>query len=244
MDLGRAYAEAQPDRAAEPLAKAAQIFRELDARLDLPQAEEALAALGYHPAQKVSSELPLRSHRSILRMTEAVTSRELLLREFAALIRHETMAHKVLILEPGDEPRQRVVTTYGYDASEGEQLAEAWASAVDDEARERIASEQDAAVIRLRVTDATVATIFVSPRAAVEFAGREEIQTLLRVAEMGLELCAARERLRKASDDEHQASQVSASSDARFYSFQSGDEPSRRGNAQDPLVRRDCAGYG
>ncbi len=212
FDLGRAYAEAQPERAAEPLSMAVQIFRELDARIALKGAEDALAALRSRAGQKFSSDLPLRSHRSILRLTEAVTSRELLLREFAALIRHETMAHKVLILEPGDQSRQRVVTTFGYDASEGERLAEAWTSAGDDEAREQLAANEDAAVMRLRVFNATrQVTLFISPRASVEFAGREEIETLLRVAEMGLDLSAARERLREGDDDQYQAPQVIAS---------------------------------
>src|SRR5437660_6947789 len=122
------------------------------------------------------------------------------------------MAHKGLILEPGDESRQRVVTTFGYDASEGERLAEAWTSAGDDEARELVAVREDAAVMRLRVANTTpAATLFVSPRAAVEFAGREEIETLLRVAEIGLDLSAARERLREGDDDRYQAPQVSPS---------------------------------
>ena len=212
FDLGRAYTESQPERAAEPLSMAAQIFRQLDARPALKQAEDALAALGSGAGQKFSSDLPLRSPLSILRMTEAVTSRELLLRELAALIRHETMAHKVLILEPGDESRQRVVTTFGYDASEGEHLAEAWTSAGDDEAREQLAAKEDAAVMRLRVGKTTrAATLFVSPRTSMEFAGREEIETLLRVAEMGLDLSAAREQLREGDDDQYPAPQVSAS---------------------------------
>jgi hydrogenase-4 transcriptional activator len=211
FDLGSAYAQAQPERAAEPLTTAVQIFRELDARLDLTRAQEALAGLGYRGVQKASSELPLRSHRSILRMTEAVASRELLLREFAALIRHETMAHRVMIMEPGDGPRPRVVTTFAYDAAEGEQLAEAWSGAADDEERERVAAKEDVAVIRLRVINAIPAMLFMSPRSALGFAGREEIETLLRVAEIGLDLCAARELLSEADGDKYQPLQVSAS---------------------------------
>lgn len=211
FDLGRAFAGAQPECAAEPLSMAVQIFRELDARLDLTRAEEALAALGSHARQSFSSDLTVRSHRSILRMTEAICSRELLLREFAALIRHETMAHKVLIMEPGDESRQRVVTTYGYDTPQSERIAETWTNAADDEEREGIAVQEDAAVMRLRVTNATPATMLISPRSSVEFAGREEIETLLRVAEIGLELSAARAQLRELEVDQFPASQVNAS---------------------------------
>src|SRR5947207_627650 len=51
-ELGRAYALAKPDRAAEHFARAANTFRELGARLDLAQTEEARAALDESPAEQ------------------------------------------------------------------------------------------------------------------------------------------------------------------------------------------------
>ncbi|MEP6707267.1 MAG: sigma 54-interacting transcriptional regulator [Pyrinomonadaceae bacterium] len=200
FELGCAYAVAQPERAAEPLSTAQQIFGELGARLDIKRAQDALAALGHGAAGKIAPEPLARSQRFILRMIEAVTSRELLLRELAALIRQETMARKVLILEPGEESGQRVVVAHGYTTREGERLAEAWAAAVKEKAKERVAAGQDAAVMLLRVTNAEPVTILVSPRASVEVAGGESIDTLLRVAEMGLDLCAFREAARNRGD--------------------------------------------
>ncbi len=212
FELGCAYAAAQPERAAEPLATAERIFSELGARMDLKRVHEKLTALGHHGSQKVSAEPLVRSQRFILRMAEAVASRELLLREFAALIRHETMARRVLILEPGeDESLHKVVVAHGYPTRDGERFAKAWAAARDDEARERVAAEQDAAVIRLQVKNAAPATLFISPRSSVELAGGEAIGTLLRVAEMGLDLNAVRERLRKESNGPYQASLPGAS---------------------------------
>ncbi|MBA3240966.1 MAG: sigma-54-dependent Fis family transcriptional regulator, partial [Acidobacteria bacterium] len=205
-----------PERAAEPLNTAAQIFGELGARLDLKRAQDALAALGYSAPHKVTAEPHARSQRFILRMAEAVASRELLLREFAALIRHETLARRVLVLEPAEGSRQRIVVAEGYAAREGERVAEVWADALDDEERERFAETQDAAVIRLRVANAAPATLLISPRTAVELAGGEAIETLLRVAEMGLDLCAARERLREGGDGQKQSSPAGASPLPRF----------------------------
>jgi hydrogenase-4 transcriptional activator len=66
-------------------------------------------------------------------------------------------------------------------------------------------------VIRLRVANALPATLFVSPRTSIELAGGEAVETLLRVAEMGLDLCAVRERLRDVGDGGLQASQSGAS---------------------------------
>ncbi len=200
FELGCAYAAAQPERAGEPLSIAVQIFGELGARLDLERAEEALAALGHRAPGKIAAEPLAHSQRFIMRMVEAATSRELLLRELAALIRHETMARKVLILEPAEESRQRVVVAHGYAARESERVAEAWATAIKEKAKERIAAGQNAAVMRLSVTNAAPVTILVSPRGSVELAGGESIDTLLRVAEMGLDLCAFREAARNRGD--------------------------------------------
>ena len=211
FELGCAYAAAQPERAAEPLSTAVHIFGELGARLDLKRAQDSLAAVGHPAPEKVVAEPPARSQRFILRMVEALTSRELLLRELAALIRHETMARRVLIFEPADESRQRVVVAHGYAAREGERVAEAWAAAREDKAKERVLAGQDAAVIRLRVTNAAPVTILLSPRASVELAGSESVDTLLRVAEMGLDLCALREKARDGGDQQHQASLAGAS---------------------------------
>src|SRR5438270_9688746 len=52
-ELGRAYAIANPERAAEHLSRAANIFRELGARLDLSRTEEAARARDKAPAQQL-----------------------------------------------------------------------------------------------------------------------------------------------------------------------------------------------
>ena len=210
FELGLAYAALQPERAAEPLSTAVHIFSELGARLDLKRAKDALASIGYRAPERAAAEPLARSQRFILRMVEALTSRELLLRELGALIRHETMAHRVLILEPADESRQRVVVAHGYSAREGERVAEAWTTAREGKARERVEAEQDAAVIRLRVTNAAPATVLVSPRASVGLAA-ESVDTLLRVAEMGLDLCALREKARDGGDHHQQAALAATS---------------------------------
>lgn len=204
FELGCAYAAAQPERAAEPLSVAVHIFSELGARVDLKRSEDALAALGHRASGQVTPEPKARSQRFILRLVEALTSRELLLRELAALIRHETMARRVLILEPAEDSRQRVVVAHGYQEGEGERVAEAWSAAREEKARERVARGQDAAVIQLRLTSASPVTILISPRTAMDFAGRESVDALLRVAEMGLDLSALREGARNRGDRQHQ----------------------------------------
>ncbi|HVF55980.1 MAG TPA: sigma 54-interacting transcriptional regulator, partial [Pyrinomonadaceae bacterium] len=197
-ELGRAYAATQPERAAEALTTAARTFRELGAQLDLERAEDALDALANVAAEPARPGHTERAALLMTRLAEAVASRELLLRELASLIHQETSARKVLIFEHGEDARPRIVVAHGCTHDEGAPLAEALADAGEE--TERLASQHDAALIRLRVTNAAPAFLVVSPRTANEHAGGELIEPLLRVAEMGLELCAFRERARARRD--------------------------------------------
>src|SRR5256885_3486282 len=134
-DLGRAYMLAQPERAAEHLSRAVNVFRELGARLDLASAEAALAAHDQSaPQQQRRREATLQL--VTLRLAEAVASRALLLRELAAVIRQETRAQRVVILEPDEEQRNRVVVAQGCDSAEATAIADEFSSLETDSARE------------------------------------------------------------------------------------------------------------
>src|SRR5438132_924660 len=85
-ELGRAYAVTQPARAIEHLSRAVNTFRELGARLDLTLAEESLATVDRTIPPEQQPEPPALTQLLTIRLAEAVASRELLLREFAATI--------------------------------------------------------------------------------------------------------------------------------------------------------------
>src|SRR5258708_39001730 len=127
FDLGHAYAIAQPERAAEHLTRAVNIFRELGAHLNLSRAEEAAAALDQTTPQQ------LRKRETVvqlltLRLAEAVASRELLLRELAAVVRQETNCSKIVVIEPDEGGRQRVVIAHGCIKDESTALADEFAT--------------------------------------------------------------------------------------------------------------------
>src|SRR5262249_52634919 len=114
-ELGKAYALCQPERAAEQLARAVNTFRELGAKLDLERAEAATRDL-----ERAAAPITRHEHSAIpqlltLRLTEAVASRALLLRELAAVIHQETNAKRIVIVEPEEEGRQHVVVAYGVE---------------------------------------------------------------------------------------------------------------------------------
>ena len=205
FDLGRALASFQPERAAEPLTSAVRIFRELGARLDLTRAEESLAALGYELPPPASVVEPQHGQLSIMRLVEAVNSRELMLRELASLLRQEAGAARVLVLEPAEGVRYRAAGEQGFAHEEGARLLASLNAVASEEELEGAASKQGGALVHLRVGNAAPAALFVSPRALVD-AADESLTTLLRLAEIGLDLCAFRARARNGRDGARRSS--------------------------------------
>ncbi|MFN7931305.1 MAG: sigma 54-interacting transcriptional regulator [Blastocatellia bacterium] len=199
--LGRAYAEAQPERAAEHLTTALQSFQKLGARLDVARAETALTALNY-AAPPAQNEIAGLLQLLTLRLTDAVVSRELLLRELAAIVREETNAKKVLITESAGEQRDKVVISYGWSEAESAALAQAIRQAQTAEAKERVAADWNAAVIPLHPQNALPATLLLTPQSGAQLSCGLPFDSLLRIVELGLETCAAR--------DKEQAEQVTA----------------------------------
>ncbi len=192
--LGRTYAHTQPERAAEHLGRAVHTFREVGARLDLQRAEEALGALDRN-APEQQNERSALTQLLTLRLAEAVASRELLLRELAAVVHQETNARRVLIVEETDDNRPKAVVAHGYTSDESASMAAELCTAKSDAEREQMALKQDASIFLLHAPNAQPATLFISPRTA-QLPGNMSLEPLLRVVELGMDVCALRARTR------------------------------------------------
>jgi hydrogenase-4 transcriptional activator len=193
FDLGRAAAIAQPEIAAEHLTRAINAFRELGARVDLERAE---AALREH--EQTEPQQARRQDAAIqlitMRLAEAVASRALLLRELAAVIRQETGAERVAVLEPDEEQNYRVVVAHGYESDEITLLTDDFAAAADSPTLKRFENKHDATIIALKSANSLPATLLISPRDHAKLPGGLTLDPLLRVVELGLDVCALRAR--------------------------------------------------
>lgn len=192
-ELGRAYAATQPERAAEQLARAVHTFRELGAKLDLERAEEALAALDRN-APEQQNERSAVAQLLTLRLAEAVASRELLLRELAAVLDQETNASRVIIFEPSENNNYRVVVAHGCTNDEATRMVNELSASRTDAEREERATVRGGSLIMLRAPNAVPALLFISPREAITLPGSISIDPLLRVVELGMDVCALRAR--------------------------------------------------
>ncbi len=208
--LGIASTGGQPERAVEHLTRAAQTFRDLGAHADLARTETALNQLN-HAATEQRNEPSALSQLLTLRLAEAVASRELLLRELAAVILQETNAARVLITEEGEDRHLRVVIAHGCAGSESTTLAGALEEVTTDAAREQFAATQDAVLIQLRPANAPPATLIISPQSQSELPGGVSIEPLLKVVELGMDVCALRARSRTGRDPRPEDSLAGAS---------------------------------
>jgi DNA-binding NtrC family response regulator/tetratricopeptide (TPR) repeat protein len=194
-ELGRAYAIAQPENAAEHFARATNIFRELGARFDLARAEKAAAALDQNTVEPRHSETV--AQLLTLRLAEAVASRELLLHELAAVIRQETKSDSVVILEAdSSDSKQRVIVGHGLDKDQTGKLAAALEAVQTDKQLKAFGEKNNADVIILKPANALPATVMISPRQAAQLSGGLSLDPLLRIVELGMDVCALRERNR------------------------------------------------
>jgi hydrogenase-4 transcriptional activator len=209
-ELGRAYAMAQPERAAEHLSRAVNIFRELGARVDLDRAEAAAAELDQtRPQQLLQRDTVVQL--LTLRLAEAVASRELLLRELAAVIRQETNCSKVVVIEPDEGGRQRVVIAHGCVKNESTALADEFATLKKQAQIESFGKKRNVAVITLKSSNAPPATLLVSPRERAQLPGGLSLDPLLRVVELGMDVCALRVRGRAGQGTEAESALAGAS---------------------------------
>lgn len=190
-ELGRAYAAVQPERAAEYLAQASRTFRELGARLDLARAEAAFTALD-RAAPERRAPPPVLNELITLRLAEAATSRDLLLRELAAVLHQESNAREVIIVDMDEDHRYKLVSAHGCTDAETARVADRLNRAKSDSEREQFALEHNAIIIPLRATNAPPALLFIAPRARTVLPGGASIQPLLRVVELGMDACAFR----------------------------------------------------
>ena len=191
LQLGRAYATIMPDRAGEHLSRALNTFRELGAKLDLSRAEEELRDLARATPKRTEEQSAL-TQLLTLRLAEAVASRELLMRELAAVMRQETGAQRVVISESGERNEPRVVIAMGCTPPECAKIASEINSLPDDNARQRYCKKQDAEVIVLKSSNAPPAYLYLSPRNRSTLPKGVAIEPLLRVVELGMDVCALR----------------------------------------------------
>jgi tetratricopeptide (TPR) repeat protein len=202
LELGRAYTKILPERAGEHLSRALNTFRELGAKIDLARVEEELKVLARATPERAQEQSAL-TQLLTLRLAEAVASRELLLRELAAVMRQETGAQRVIITERGEHQEPRVVVAMGCTPADSVKIAVDLNNLRDEADRQRYSRKNDVELIQLKSSNAPPALMYLAPRNRSTLPKGIALEPLLRVVELGMDVCALRAGASKSGGHEN-----------------------------------------
>jgi transcriptional regulator with GAF, ATPase, and Fis domain len=104
-----------------------------------------------------------------------------------------------------------VVIAHGCTPAESARIAEQLDQLNDDAARERYAKKNDAAIIPLRSSHAPPATLCIFSRRRAKLPGEMSLAPLLRVVELGMDVCALRQGTHKGTG-RHQRNELTSTS--------------------------------
>ena len=191
--IGKAIRDAQPDRARNHLISANEIFRKLGVKSLAAEIESLLERLKivHTPKKRVSSA---SSQLLMLRLAEATASRELLFRELVAVLQQESRAQKIIVADINDQKRFYPFITHGYIPNESMGLVAKLQEAQQKGDLDTYAKTKNVHVFQLRAPSASPALLIIAPASGATLNDESSIQPLLRVVELGMDVCALRDK--------------------------------------------------
>ncbi len=220
--IGKTLSETELERATRHLASASEIFRRLGVKSLLSETEDVLRNLKNAENQKAERQtapetLKKRYSSSagsqllMLRLAEATASRELLFRELIAILQQESQARKIIIAELNEQKRFYPFITHGYVPTESTELVDKLSEAQINNDIENFAKTKNLQIFQLRAPSAPPAILLINPRSGAVLNDDSSIQPLLRVVELGMDVCALRDK-DKTNFSEEEASPFMSSS--------------------------------
>lgn len=190
--LGKTVGEDDPKQATKHLILASENFRKLNIRPLFDQAEKLIEKYkDREPTKKYSSA---GSQLLMVRLAEAVASRELLFRELIAVLQQESKAKRFIIAEFNEQKRLYPTITFGLDQSETIEISNQINESQRTNNLENFAKTKSYAVFHLKTPNAPPAVLFVSPRSNAVLSDGSPLLPLLRVVELGMDVCALRDK--------------------------------------------------
>ncbi len=208
--IGETIAKTNPEKARNNLLSAADTFGRLGVEPLLSRTNGILENL----SDKKKVEVPYGKNRRantavsqllMLRLAEATASRELLFRELVAILQQESKAKKIVIAEHNDEKRLFPFISHGYTPTESMDVITRFQKANEENDVENFCKTKNLRCFNLRAPSAAQAFLIISPTSGAVLNDESSIQPLLRVVELGMDVCALRDR------DKHQQTDHDAS---------------------------------
>ena len=200
-------------RAKKHLTQAVDIFSKLEVTDFAARAGRRLAEL----KDFSSAETPRAGANSaasqllMVRLAEATASRELLFREFVAVLQQESQARKIIIAEPDDNKKLVPFITHGYSIEESAELMGKFSDALIKNSEKLLARNRNLAVFPLKTGNAKPAFLLIQPHAGACLNDGGALLPLLRVVELGLDVIALREKDKRTPVEQEASSYTSSS---------------------------------
>lgn len=188
--LGIVLSDSQPKKASKHLISASEVFRKLQVEHLYRSAEEMIE--GLDTADEGEADTSASSQLLMQRLAEATASRELLFRELASILQQESKASRMIIAEQNDQKRYIPFITHGYTPAESSEVVRAMNAAGKD--IDTFARTRNVSVNNLRASAASPAALIVYPRSGASLQNGGDLRPLLRVVELGMDVCALRDR--------------------------------------------------
>lgn len=191
--IGKTIFQTQPDRAGKHLVSAGEIFRKLGVKKLFAETQKILEELKSveKPKKRITSA---GSQLLMLRLAEATASRELLFRELIAILQQESKATKIIIAEINDQKRFFPFITHGFVPNESTEIVAKFQEAHQKNDAENFARAKNLKIFNLRAPSAPPAFLIVAPRSGAVLNDDNSLQPLLRVVELGMDVCALRDK--------------------------------------------------
>ncbi len=190
--IGKTLSPTQPDKI-KHLISAGETFRRLGIKPLCVEIEKSLEQLKTVTTNK-SSVRSASTQLLMVRLAEATASRELLFRELVAVLQQESRAHKLIVVEVNEEKKFYPFITHGYVPNESMKLVAQLQEAHTKNHLDRFAKTNNIHIFQLRAPSSTPAFLLISPNSGAVFNDESSIQPLLRVVELGMDVCALRDR--------------------------------------------------
>jgi len=182
-EIGKHFINKQYDLAIKSLEQSAEIFSKLGASHRFKLAEDILLKVNKKEVV-IKREQALSSQLLMLRLVEAVSSRELLFRELVKILRENSKSKKTLLAELRDGRQFQPSIIDGFVPTESAELMVKLNDALSKNEAETFCREKNLSVIQLRAPNATPALLMISPATGANLLDGSPIQPLLQVVEL------------------------------------------------------------
>lgn len=200
LKLGSLVSATQPEKAVKYLNSAIETFRKLGIESKRKEAENLLESLKTSESAK-PKEQSVSSQLLMLRLAEATASRELLFRELVTILQQEGKAKKTILAEIGENRKLHPSIIDGFTPAESVEIISKLQDAQIHNRLDEFAKLNNLSVFQLRAPSAAPAVLVVYPQSGAILANGSPIQPLLRVVELGMDVCALREKDKESSGE-------------------------------------------